>query len=143
MSQHINPTPKQTDVDLLDSKIGNVGSTDLQAQITSLNSNFTTVENLSGTSKTTVSGQYLKVGRLVIICATVTVNEAISANEVILTGAPAGNAHLPIVGFKHASGERGTAYLCRTDDSNARILANDALPVGAYVFSGAYLSRYI
>lgn len=50
MSQHINPTPKQMEIDAINGKIGNVGNTDLQAQVAALNSKMSNFSRQTITS---------------------------------------------------------------------------------------------
>ena len=115
------------------------GLNNLQSQVNSLNSNFTTLHTISGGEKTSVSGYYIQVGMFIIASFVLTVNEAVSENEVVVTGTPKGAMQQPIVGFRNTSGVRENTVLLRTDTSYNRMYANGAMSVGTFNFSGVYL----
>lgn len=115
----MEPTAKK--LEDVETKVGNVGSTDLQSQVNALNSKFATPISATNISSklSGVTAKYIKIGQVVIVFATFKANkEILSTDNLFTLPIPLGweQAVIPIADKQSGLGDGNVIYIRNTGE---------------------------
>ena len=123
---------------IIDTKLGAVGNSSVQDQIDTLNGKFTpnTFSQITVPDGTLVSGGYVKIGKIVILQARITIS---TTSYVIATGLP---IPLNAVSGSPAAGVVGVSSSQHMAiDGNGHVVSGNGVGSGAYQLSCTYICQ--